>query len=179
MASDVATRAGVGRAAPGRTRTADITRAWRGGDARSALRIGAAVALFVPVAVAGADDRCLIRMIDGGPALFWQERTGLEGRPFRMPKFRTMAGNGDVTTAIGDARVTRLGRVLRRFHADEAPQLWSVLRGRMSFIGPRPEQPGLARTYAAHLADYELRPPAAPRRHPGLAEVRAPYAGNL
>ena len=89
----------------------------------------------------------LVRATSPGPALFIQDRVGRHGKIFRCAKFRTMCAGaqaqGTVTTAT-DARVTPLGRVLRRWKLDELPQLWNVLTGRMSFVGPRPDVPGYA-----------------------------------
>lgn len=78
---------------------------------------------------------------DGFPILFGQERIGQHARPFRLLKFRSMrqGANGPLVTARNDSRVTFLGRFLRRYKLDELPQLWNVLKGEMSFIGPRPE----------------------------------------
>ncbi|MDQ1738017.1 MAG: hypothetical protein QOH56_4268 [Pseudonocardiales bacterium] len=90
-----------------------------------------------------------VRLTSRGPSLFSQRRVGQGGRPFRMYKLRTMRTGlaGPDVTATGDARITGLGRVLRRTSLDELPQLWNVLRGEMTLVGPRPETLGLAERY--------------------------------
>ncbi|HET9467233.1 MAG TPA: sugar transferase [Vicinamibacterales bacterium] len=89
----------------------------------------------------------LIKLEDGGPVFFSQERVGLRGRRFDALKFRSMIVNaeartGPVQSGEHDPRVTRIGRVLRATAMDELPQLWNIFRGDMSFVGPRALRPG-------------------------------------
>jgi lipopolysaccharide/colanic/teichoic acid biosynthesis glycosyltransferase len=89
----------------------------------------------------------LIKLQDGGPIFFSQERVGLDGRSFRALKFRSMAVDaeaqtGPIQSGQHDPRVTRLGRFLRATAMDELPQLWNIFRGDMSFVGPRALRPG-------------------------------------
>src|SRR5690606_1426295 len=94
-----------------------------------------------------------IKLDSPGPAIFRQERMGFRAKPFKVIKFRTMehrppsAELGDAITVHDDARITRLGRFLRRSRIDELPQLWNVLLGEMSLIGPRPEALPLSQWY--------------------------------
>jgi len=88
-----------------------------------------------------------IRLSDGGSAFFRQARVGKEGQVFSVIKFRTMQlnhGVGSTVTIHGDKRVTGVGSFLRRWKLDELPQLWNILKGEMSFVGPRPDVPGFA-----------------------------------
>lgn len=82
----------------------------------------------------------------GGPVLFTQKRVGRYGRLFTMHKFRSMtvAHHGSSVSVAGEARITPLGATLRRYKLDELPELWDVLIGNMSFVGPRPDVPGYA-----------------------------------
>jgi exopolysaccharide biosynthesis polyprenyl glycosylphosphotransferase len=109
----------------------------------------------------------LVRVTSPGPVLIRQERVGRRGRTFQMHKFRTMRDNaeeetGPVWAAADDPRRTRTGRVLRRFSLDELPQLWNVVRGEMSLVGPRPERPVFVREFSQRLLRYSDRHQARP-----------------
>lgn len=88
----------------------------------------------------------LIRVKMGGPVLFKQERVGKDGKLFTIFKFRTMEEGQDEfsISMVGDQRILPLGIKLRKYKLDELPQLWNVLKGKMSFVGPRPDVPGYA-----------------------------------
>lgn len=85
----------------------------------------------------------LIKITSEGPVLFCQRRVGLNGNEFTLYKFRTMRMNqtGPLVTAASDDRITKIGRILRKSKCDELPELWNIIRGDMSFVGPRPEVP--------------------------------------
>jgi lipopolysaccharide/colanic/teichoic acid biosynthesis glycosyltransferase len=128
---------------------------------RAVDRVVAAL-LLVLVAPVLAAVALLILLDDGRPVLLAQERVGKHGRIFRMLKFRTMVPNAievgqklklteDVYGLVpNDPRITRAGRILRRTSLDELPQLWNVLRGQMSLIGPRPDVPEQVANYTEH-----------------------------
>ncbi|MBQ6379277.1 MAG: sugar transferase [Prevotella sp.] len=87
----------------------------------------------------------LIKLEDGGPAIFKQERIGQYSKPFYIYKFRSMDPDAEKDGPSlyhheNDQRITRIGKILRRHHLDELPQLWNVVKGDMAFIGPRPER---------------------------------------
>ena len=106
--------------------------------------IGALVALAlfaIPIVII----YIFIRLEDHGPAIYCQERIGYKGRPFMLYKFRSMSENAEDDgnprlCESDDDRLTRTGRFIRSHHLDEFPQLWNILRGDMSFVGPRPER---------------------------------------
>lgn len=105
----------------------------------------------------------LIKGTSPGPVFYRQERVGLEGRCFRIVKFRTMCQGADQfgpgITSSGDPRVTAIGRWLRRVKLDELPQLWNVLKGEMSLVGPRPEVLRYVESYStAHRRVLSVRP---------------------
>ena len=110
-----------------------------------------------------------VRLESRGPAIFTQVRVGMSGTPFTIYKLRTMRTSmtGADITADGDARITRIGHVLRRTKIDELPQLLNVLRGDMSLVGPRPEIPSLARLWGTTERSIILSV------HPGMTDPAA------
>jgi Undecaprenyl-phosphate glucose phosphotransferase len=104
----------------------------------------------------------LVRITSRGPVLYRQERMGLDGKSFTIVKFRSMyddaeRATGPVWAQQNDPRVTPLGRFLRRSNLDELPQLWNVLRGDMSIVGPRPERPHFVEQFKHRIPQYMLR----------------------
>jgi lipopolysaccharide/colanic/teichoic acid biosynthesis glycosyltransferase len=133
---------------------------------------GVALAVFLPFGLVIA----LLIGRDGGPVFYWQDRVGYRGRTFRFPKFRSMvvnadqlrqtlladndhAGSGITFKRENDPRITAVGRFLRRSSLDEIPQLWSVLKGDMSLVGPRPALPAeVARYTPLQRRRLEVKP---------------------
>jgi lipopolysaccharide/colanic/teichoic acid biosynthesis glycosyltransferase len=103
--------------------------------------------LLLPLLLAVA---ALVRLDSPGPVLFRCNRTGYRGRSLKLLKFRKMAcdSKGGPLTTEADVRLTRFGRRLTKYKLDELPQLWQVLKGEMSLVGPRPEDPDFVRRYA-------------------------------
>lgn len=124
----------------------------------------------------------IVRLDSPGPVLYRQERVGLGGRSFTLMKFRSMRADaemrGPAWATRRDPRVTRVGAFMRRTRIDELPQLLNVLRGEMSFIGPRPERPHFVEKLAAVIPFYRERT----RVKPGLtgwAQVNLPYGASI
>jgi exopolysaccharide biosynthesis polyprenyl glycosylphosphotransferase len=124
----------------------------------------------------------LIRLDSPGPVFFWQERVGKLGVPFRICKFRSMRvdaeGAGACFSYSGDSRITRIGKLIRPFRLDEIPQLWNILCGHMSLIGPRPEQVHFAKQFESQIPFYAYRSLVKPGLT-GWAQVMYGYASGI
>jgi lipopolysaccharide/colanic/teichoic acid biosynthesis glycosyltransferase len=125
----------------------------------------------------------LVKLTSRGPAFYTQTRLGLGGREYTIYKLRTMFHNCERQSGVrwstaGDPRITPLGRWLRRTHIDELPQLWNVLRGEMSLVGPRPERPEFIPHLEVALPLYHLRRDVRPGVT-GLAQVQLPPDTDL
>jgi len=138
------------------------------------LAIGFPIMVLVGIAV-----KCTSR----GPMLYHQTRVGLHGHVFRVHKFRTMRTDAEVTSGpvwstADDPRVTSIGGLLRRTRLDEMPQLWNVLVGEMSFVGPRPERPEFVQQLTAQIPYYGQRHVVKPGLT-GWAQVRYTYGASV
>lgn len=124
-----------------------------------------------------------IKLESPGPLLYRQQRVGLQGRPFTVFKFRSMradaeAGGSPRWATKGDSRVTRIGALMRPTRIDELPQLFNVLRGEMSLVGPRPERPHFVEQLAAAIPFYDERSNVKPGIT-GWAQVNYPYGASV
>jgi sugar transferase (PEP-CTERM system associated) len=124
----------------------------------------------------------LIKIDSRGPVLYKQERVGKNGRVFTLMKFRSMRvdaeKDGPVWAKTEDERMTRVGRIIRKIRVDEIPQFWSILRGDMNFVGPRPERPHFVAQLAQEIPFYEQRhliPPGLT----GWAQIKYPYGASI
>jgi sugar transferase (PEP-CTERM system associated) len=156
------------------------------GPVQSLIRRGSDIALSLALLVFTLPlmliTAILIRLDSPGPILYRQEREGLHGNPFVLLKFRSMCldaeRGGPIWAAQRDSRVTRVGAFIRSTRIDELPQLVNVLRGQMSFIGPRPERPHFVEQLASVIPAYRQRAQVKPGLT-GWAQVNYPYGASV
>ncbi len=139
--------------------------------------------LLIPAGAMIAILVLLVRLTSKGPGIYQQLRVGKRGRRFTMYKIRTMTADaevksGPVWTQPGDPRVTLVGRILRKLHLDELPQIFNVLRGEMSFVGPRPERPEFVCILSEAIPRYRDRSAVRPGIT-GLAQINLPPDSDL
>jgi lipopolysaccharide/colanic/teichoic acid biosynthesis glycosyltransferase len=125
----------------------------------------------------------LVKLTSSGPAIYSQVRLGRRGRPYTIYKLRTMTHNCELKTGVqwataDDPRITRLGKFLRKTHLDELPQLWNVVKGDMSLVGPRPERPEFIPSLEGAIPHYCHRLAVRPGVT-GLAQIHLPPDTNL
>ncbi len=144
---------------------------------RLAALVGAILSLPIVIVTA-----ILIKLDSRGPVFYRQERVGKNGRTFVLAKFRSMRvdaeADGPVWASKGDDRTTRVGRVIRKIRVDEIPQFWNILKGEMSFVGPRPERPHFVAQLAQEIPYYEQRHLIAPGLT-GWAQIKYPYGASI
>jgi sugar transferase (PEP-CTERM system associated) len=158
-------------------------RTWLLGTAKRSVDIAIATIGLLLAAPAMLLVAIAIRLSSPGPVLYHQDRVGKDGRVFRIHKFRSMcvdaeARTGPAWATSDDPRVTRVGRFLRRSRLDELPQLWNVLRGDMSFVGPRPERPEFVSELTERIPFYGQRHVVRPGLT-GWAQVRHEYGSTV
>jgi sugar transferase (PEP-CTERM system associated) len=156
---------------------------WACITAKRALDIAASVVLLLVSIPAMLMAAIAIRLESAGPVIYRQERVGQGGRTFQILKFRSMSLTAEKDgvarwAGAGDARITRVGHVLRRTRIDELPQLFNVLRGEMSVVGPRPERPTFVDQLRNEVRFYDVRHSVKPGLT-GWAQVRFAYAASI
>jgi sugar transferase (PEP-CTERM system associated) len=156
---------------------------WLRAVVKRAFDIVVAVVLLLIVLPLMAAIVCLISLDGGAPIIYRQERVGCRGHTFTLLKFRSMTKDAEKDgqaswASINDARVTAIGRFMRRTRIDELPQLINVLRGEMSFVGPRPERPTFVAMLTEQIPFYAVRHSVKPGLT-GWAQVRYTYGANV
>jgi len=136
--------------------------------------------LSLPFALLAA---ILIKLESRGPIFYKQERVGKSGKTFKVIKFRSMRTDAEkdgkpIWAATNDERVTRIGKVMRATRIDEIPQFWNILKGDMSFVGPRPERPHFVKQLATEIPYYDHRHLVAPGLT-GWAQIKYPYGASV
>ena len=131
--------------------------------------------LAIPMLVLGL----VVKLTSHGPALYTQERLGKDGKKIKICKFRTMVSDSEVDSIRWsydeDPRVTPLGRILRKYHIDELPQLWDIFRGVLSFVGPRPEREVFYDAFETYIHGFRERL----KVKPGLTGLAQITGGSL
>jgi exopolysaccharide biosynthesis polyprenyl glycosylphosphotransferase len=148
----------------------------RAADVMVAIVLGAMVLPLLPLVALA------IKLDSRGPVFYSQLRVGLGGQPFRIYKFRTMRQDAEAGGARwaqeSDPRITRCGRLMRKTRIDELPQLWNILSGSMTLVGPRPERPEFTEMLAREIPGYDLRHTVKPGLT-GWAQVRYRYTSSI
>jgi len=139
------------------------------------------IAVLPFVAALMAVTALAIKLESSGSVFFWQKRVGMNGKTFNMMKFRSMTSDseqhGSQFAQSNDMRVTRVGKFIRKFRIDETPQLWNVIKGDMSIIGPRPEQESFVNEFNQTIPNYSLRHLVRPGIT-GLAQTEQGYVAD-
>ncbi|MBK9529741.1 MAG: TIGR03013 family PEP-CTERM/XrtA system glycosyltransferase [Acidobacteria bacterium] len=162
----------------GRRRDSPVKTIFREVMHRSLALLG--LVLSLPFAMLAA---ILIKLESRGPIFYKQERVGKSGKTFKVIKFRSMRTDAEkdgkpIWAATNDERVTRIGRVMRATRIDEIPQFWNILKGDMSFVGPRPERPHFVKQLGTEIPYYDHRHLVAPGLT-GWAQIKYPYGASV
>jgi lipopolysaccharide/colanic/teichoic acid biosynthesis glycosyltransferase len=148
---------------------------------KRALDILAITAVLPFIAVIMVLTAIAIKLESSGNVFFWQKRVGMNGKVFNMLKFRSMTSDsekhGSQFAQSDDMRVTRVGKFIRKFRVDELPQMWNVVKGDMSIIGPRPEQESFVNEFNQTIPNYSLRHIVRPGIT-GLAQTEQGYVAD-
>jgi len=150
-------------------------------NTKRALDIVAIVTVLPFIAVIMVLTAVAIKLESSGNVFFWQKRVGMNGKVFNMLKFRSMTSDsekhGSQFAQSNDMRVTRVGKFIRKFRIDELPQMWNVVKGDMSIIGPRPEQEQFVNEFNKTIPNYALRHIVRPGIT-GLAQTEQGYVAD-
>lgn len=149
--------------------------------AKRVLDVTAIIAVLPFISVIIALTAVAIKLESSGNVFFWQKRVGMNGKVFNMLKLRSMTAtsekDGSQFAQSNDMRVTRVGKFIRKFRIDELPQMWNVVKGDMSIIGPRPEQESFVKEFNQTIPNYALRHMVRPGIT-GLAQTEQGYVAD-